>query len=84
MDQDLTHEEHQQMIRRAEGPGAPWPDRRTGRAREWLVHQWLATRQSVWRDSAAGGCCQHGARLLERDAPGPGTRRDPRDHRDQP
>ncbi|HEY8479834.1 MAG TPA: hypothetical protein VIL71_08395 [Spirillospora sp.] len=36
----------------------------------WPVHQWLTTRQSMWRDSAARACYQDGARFLERDARG--------------
>lgn len=69
-DLELTHEEHQQMIRRAEGlERRGLIDERDALAM-WLVHQWLATRQSVWRDSAAHGCYQDGARLLERDARG--------------
>ncbi|WP_147339730.1 HD domain-containing protein [Actinomadura spongiicola] len=67
-DLELTHEQHQQMIRRAEGlERRGLIDGRDALAM-WLVHQWLATRQSVWRDSAAHACYRDGARLLEREA----------------
>ncbi|MFG2091901.1 caspase family protein [Spirillospora sp. NPDC048824] len=69
-DLELTHEEHQQTVRRAEGlERRGLTDERDALAM-WLVHQWLATRQSVWRDSAARACYQDGTRLLERDVPG--------------
>ncbi|WP_344904711.1 HD domain-containing protein [Actinomadura meridiana] len=69
-DLELTHEEHQQMVRRAEGlERRGLFDERDALAM-WLVHQWLAARQSVWLNSAARARYQDGARLLEPDARG--------------
>ncbi|OLT12465.1 hypothetical protein BJF79_22280 [Actinomadura sp. CNU-125] len=63
-DLEITHEMHQQIVRRADGLG------RRGRTEErdalamWLVHQWLTTRQSVWQSALARDCYRRGARLL--------------------
>lgn len=64
-DLEITHEMHQQIVRRAEGLGRRGLTTERDALAMWLVHQWLAGRQSVWHSPAAAECCQQGARLLD-------------------
>jgi hypothetical protein len=77
-DLEITHEMHQQMVRRAEGLERRGLTEKRDALAMWLVHQWLAGRQSVWQGAAAADCCRQGARLLDGCAAGVTTREMPR------
>ncbi|MFP3962760.1 caspase family protein [Actinomadura fulvescens] len=69
-DLEITHEMHQQVLRRAEGLDRRGLTKERDALAMWLVHQWLATRQSLWHGAAAADCYQRGARLLDGHATG--------------
>ena len=52
-DLEITHEMYPQVVRRVEGLGRrDQPDAREALTM-WLIHRWLASRQSVWQSDGA-------------------------------
>lgn len=62
-DLELTHAMHEHVCRRAEGLGRRGRTVPRDALAMWLVHQWLASRPSVWTDQGTRTLCERFARV---------------------